>query len=146
VPLQQLLNQQSFGPDEIKVLSSVFEEALRELRLVDRTDPATLLVAKRIMNLRSRASVIQPDCARVPLRGSDVSPYRAALSVSRNPLSCAVLGKSDPPSMSERSCAQCPVVGILCAQEHPMERVEVFHLLQDVLFAQQPFLVAELNP
>jgi len=57
-PLQQLLNQQSFGPDEIKVLSSVFEEALRELRLVDRTDPATLLVAKRIMNLRSRASVI----------------------------------------------------------------------------------------
>jgi hypothetical protein len=98
------------------------------------------------MNLRSRASVIQPDCARVPLRGSDVSPYRASLSVSRNPLSCAVLGKSDPASMSERSCAQCPVVGILCAQEHLMERVEVFHLLQDVLFAQQPFLVAELNP
>jgi hypothetical protein len=62
--------------------------------------------AKRIMNLRSRASVIQPDCARVPLRGSDVSPYRASLSVSRNPLSCAVLGKSDPAGMSERSCAQ----------------------------------------
>ena len=32
------------------------------------------------------------------------------------------------------------------AQEHLMERVEVFHLLQGVLFAQQPFLVAELNP
>ena len=29
MPLQQLLNQQSFRPDEIKVLSSVFEEALR---------------------------------------------------------------------------------------------------------------------
>jgi hypothetical protein len=39
------------GPDEIKVLSSAFEEALRELRLVDRTDPATQLVAKRIIEL-----------------------------------------------------------------------------------------------
>ena len=28
-----------------------FEEALRELRLVDRTDPATLLVAKKIIAL-----------------------------------------------------------------------------------------------
>jgi hypothetical protein len=100
--------ESSFSGQEAQACRS-----LRELRLVDRTDPATLLVAKRIMNLRSRASVIQPDCARVPLRGSDVSPYRASLSVSRNPLSCAVLGKSDPASMSERSCAQCPVVGIL---------------------------------
>ena len=101
--------ESSFSGQEAQACRS-----LRELRLVDRTDPATLLVAKRIMNLRSRASVIPThDCARVPLRGSDVSPYRASLSVSRNPLSCAVLGKSDPASMSERSCAQCPVVGIL---------------------------------
>ena len=51
MPIQQLLNQQFFGPDEIKVLSTAFEEALRELRLVDRTDPATQLVAKRIIEL-----------------------------------------------------------------------------------------------
>jgi hypothetical protein len=51
VPIEQLLKQQSFGPDEIKVLSTAFEEALRELRLVDRTDPATQLVAKRIIEL-----------------------------------------------------------------------------------------------
>ena len=40
-----------FGPEDIKLLSTVFEEALRELRLVDRTDPATQLVAKRIIEL-----------------------------------------------------------------------------------------------
>ena len=52
MPIQQLLkDQQHFGPDEIKVLSSVFEQALHELKLVDRTDPATLLVAKRIIAL-----------------------------------------------------------------------------------------------
>ena len=51
MPIKELLKQQSFGPDEIKVLTTAFEEALRELRLVDRTDPATLLVAKRIIEL-----------------------------------------------------------------------------------------------
>jgi hypothetical protein len=51
MPIKELLKQQSFGPDEIKVLSVAFEEALRELGLVDRTDPATLLVAKRIIEL-----------------------------------------------------------------------------------------------
>jgi hypothetical protein len=49
--VQQLIKQQSFGPDEINVLSTAFEEALRELKLVDRTDPATQLVAKRIIGL-----------------------------------------------------------------------------------------------
>ena len=53
MPIQQLLKGQkhSFGPDDIKVLSTAFEEALRELGLVDRTDPATQLVAIRIIEL-----------------------------------------------------------------------------------------------
>ena len=52
MPIRQLLkDNQYFGPEDIKLLSSVFEEALRELRLVDRTDPATQLVAKRIIDL-----------------------------------------------------------------------------------------------
>jgi len=52
VPIRQLLkDNQHFGPEDIKLLSRVFEEALRELRLVDRTDAATQLVAKRIIEL-----------------------------------------------------------------------------------------------
>ena len=52
MPIRQLLkDNQHFGLEDIKLLSSVFEEALRELRLVDRTDPATQLVAKRIIEL-----------------------------------------------------------------------------------------------
>ena len=47
----QAVEQQSFGPEDIEILSNVFEEAVRELRLVDRTDPATQLVAKRIIEL-----------------------------------------------------------------------------------------------
>jgi hypothetical protein len=41
----------AFVPEDIKILVSAFKEALRELGLVDRKDPATLGVAKRIMAL-----------------------------------------------------------------------------------------------
>jgi hypothetical protein len=54
MPIQKLLQQHAFEPEEIKVLSSTFEEALLELGLVDRTDPATQLVAKRIIELAQR--------------------------------------------------------------------------------------------
>jgi hypothetical protein len=51
MPISRLLKGSAFGPDEIKLLSSAFEDALRELNLVDRSDPATELVAKRVIEL-----------------------------------------------------------------------------------------------
>jgi hypothetical protein len=51
VPINDLAKQHAFTPDEIKLLVTAFEEALRELQLKDRSDPATLLVAKRIIEL-----------------------------------------------------------------------------------------------
>ena len=51
MPINHLLKERhSFGPDEIKVLATAFDAALLELGL-GRTDPAALLVAKRIMAL-----------------------------------------------------------------------------------------------
>ena len=55
----QAVEQQSFGPEDIEILSNVFEEAVRELRLVDRTDPATQLVAKRIIDGRFAINVVK---------------------------------------------------------------------------------------
>ena len=51
MPINQLLEKDAFGPAEIKVLVTAFEEALQELRLVNRNDPAVTLVAKRIIAL-----------------------------------------------------------------------------------------------
>ena len=51
MPVEQRLSRHSFDPDDIKVLSGAFEGALRELKLVDRTDPAMQLAAKRIIEL-----------------------------------------------------------------------------------------------
>jgi hypothetical protein len=49
-----LLQYHVFGPDEIKVLTGVFEDTLRELRLADRTDPLTKIIAKKIIDLAQR--------------------------------------------------------------------------------------------
>jgi hypothetical protein len=49
MPIRAVLDAGCFDPDEINILVNVFEDALRELGLVDRNDPAVNLVAKRII-------------------------------------------------------------------------------------------------
>ena len=44
-------NDHSFSPGEIAILALAYENALRELRLMDREDPWTLMVAYRITDL-----------------------------------------------------------------------------------------------
>jgi hypothetical protein len=52
VPIRLLLaNDHSFGPDDIAVLVAAFESTLSALGLTDRTDPATMMVAKTIIEL-----------------------------------------------------------------------------------------------
>jgi len=53
-PIRRLLQGSAFAPQEIQVLSDAFDAALQKLRLVDRSDPAVELVAKRIIHLASR--------------------------------------------------------------------------------------------
>jgi hypothetical protein len=50
VPLRRFLDSNSaFGPDDLAAMTAAFEAALDKLGLKDRTDPATELVAKRII-------------------------------------------------------------------------------------------------
>jgi hypothetical protein len=50
MPIRTLLNDdQSFSPDEAKVLIEAFEQSLQALRLVDREDPVTRLVAEKVL-------------------------------------------------------------------------------------------------
>ena len=52
--IDRLLKNHAFGPDEIRVLTIAYEEALRTLRLKDRADPATEMIAKKIIELAQR--------------------------------------------------------------------------------------------
>jgi hypothetical protein len=49
--IARFLHGQAFDPDEVKVLTTAFEDTLVALGLIDRTDPATELVAKKIIEL-----------------------------------------------------------------------------------------------
>jgi hypothetical protein len=75
MPITRLLQDTAFGPDEIAVLVAAYEDALRALSLVNRTDPATEMVAKKIIELakqgehdpvRLRERVIEAVSSRPP--------------------------------------------------------------------------------
>jgi hypothetical protein len=54
MPIRRLLDQHTFSPEEVEVLVAAYESALAKLKLIDRSDPATALVAKTIILLARR--------------------------------------------------------------------------------------------
>src|SRR5437763_119621 len=51
MPINELVKQHAFTPDDIKLLVTAYEEALQELQLRDRSDPPPRCWAKRIVEL-----------------------------------------------------------------------------------------------
>jgi hypothetical protein len=84
VPLRAVLkDNHSFGPDEIDALVRAFEDTLRALRLVDRNDPAAMVVARLIVDLAKQGE-------RDPIR-----LHERALRAAR-----FALGKTSRPTQS----------------------------------------------
>ena len=52
--IYRLIANGSFGPEEIKAMTAAYEAALLDLRLVDRDDPITEIVATAIVSITSR--------------------------------------------------------------------------------------------
>jgi hypothetical protein len=49
-----LTQNPSMGPEEIAVLTDAYEHTLRKLNLVERSDPITQLIAKKIIEIHQR--------------------------------------------------------------------------------------------
>ena len=49
--IYRLLENTTFGPEEIERLVKAYEQTLRALGLIDRSDPITLLVAEKIITV-----------------------------------------------------------------------------------------------
>ena len=61
MPIYALLRRQDdFTPEEVTILGSVFEDVLQTLGLVDRKDPLTEMVAKKVVELAT-AGIREPD-------------------------------------------------------------------------------------
>jgi hypothetical protein len=52
--IHRLLQNAPLGPEEIAVLTEAYEATLRKLGLVDRSDPITQLIAKKIIEIGQR--------------------------------------------------------------------------------------------
>jgi hypothetical protein len=51
MPLNRVLVGQKFEPNHVKILNDAYETALRALYLVDRNDPLTEMVARKVIEL-----------------------------------------------------------------------------------------------
>jgi hypothetical protein len=70
MPIYELLQRQGvFTPEELTVLSNVFEDVLGTLGLVDRKDPMTELVAKKVIELAT-AGILEPNRLRALTLGA----------------------------------------------------------------------------
>ena len=55
MPIRTLLQgNQAFGPGDIVPMVAAFEDALSVLRLTNRQDPATLMIARKIIELATQ--------------------------------------------------------------------------------------------
>lgn len=52
--IYRLLQNSPLGPEEIAVLTDAYERTLRKLGLVDRNDPITELIARKVIELALR--------------------------------------------------------------------------------------------
>jgi hypothetical protein len=63
--IQRLLREASFGPDDIRRLTAAYEGTLDLLRLLDRTDPVTELIAAKVIQVYRMGEQDPPRiCAR----------------------------------------------------------------------------------
>jgi hypothetical protein len=70
MPIYELLQRHGvFTPEELTVLSNVFEDVLGTLGLVDRKDPMTELVAKKVIELAT-AGILEPNRLRAVTLGA----------------------------------------------------------------------------
>ena len=52
--IYRLLQNSPLGPEEISILTEAYERTLRALSLVDRNDPITEMIAKKVIELGQR--------------------------------------------------------------------------------------------
>ena len=61
MPIRPFLREQSFAPEAVSAMGIAFERVCADLRLTDKSDRLTEVVAKRIIDLAADGSCSDPD-------------------------------------------------------------------------------------
>jgi hypothetical protein len=79
MPVNSLLKNLAFKPDEIVIIAEAYDSARRQLHLEDRTDPLCLMVAKKIIELAEAGerdpSIMCRDALRELMGQTDAKPH-----------------------------------------------------------------------
>jgi len=79
MPIHELLRRQDvFTPEEVTVLGNAFEDVLQTLGLIDRKDPMTETVAKKLVDLAT-AGVRDPERLKYLTVQAFSEPFRPHL-------------------------------------------------------------------
>ena len=68
MPINRLLANSELGPDAIENLNLAFKQALRSLHLVDRYDPVTELVARKIIEIAATGVHDAAEIAKIAVK------------------------------------------------------------------------------
>ena len=60
MPIKKYIPGTTFGPETIKDMTTAFERIRRVLKLKDPDDPLIEVVAKKVISLASRGSLLRP--------------------------------------------------------------------------------------
>ena len=71
--IHRLLGNTEFGPEEIAPLVAAYEETLKKLGLVDRDDPLTEMVAKKIIEVGERGVRDPKQLSEIAIRELGIS-------------------------------------------------------------------------
>ena len=72
--IYRLLQGQAFSPEAVERLSTAYEAALKVLRLTNRDDPITEIIAKRIIQIAQTGVHDPAKLCAAALKGFNVPP------------------------------------------------------------------------
>jgi hypothetical protein len=79
MPITPYLKGQAFDPEMVKAMGIAFERACGELKLVDRNDPITTLVAQTVIGLAQRGIKTSDQLTAAALEELNKAPPRPTM-------------------------------------------------------------------
>ena len=83
--IHRILQNSAFTPEQIKLMSTAYEAALAQLKLRDRNDPLTLVIAKAVIDVAQTGERDPMSICTLALQRMESTAGESAASASMHP-------------------------------------------------------------